>query len=103
MVILSATSVLAPRNLAPMLSCVVAQITSPSLFTSRTAAMASWRRSAECSLSLSPNLKKLLQRILFERCGGGRLHLCRNRQAQCEKCECPLHPVTRPFSLHHLD
>ena len=40
MVILSATSALAPRNLAPLLSCVVDQITSPSLLTSRTVARA---------------------------------------------------------------
>src|ERR1039457_1126912 len=40
-VIFSATSVLAPRNFAPRLSCVVAQITSPSLLTRRTAGTAS--------------------------------------------------------------
>ena len=39
--ILSATSELAPRNFPPVLSWVVDQITSPSLFTSRTAATAS--------------------------------------------------------------
>ena len=44
-VILSATSALAPRNLAPLLSCVVDHITSPSLLTSRTVAIASCLRS----------------------------------------------------------
>src|SRR5207244_13510866 len=39
--ILLATSALAPLYFAPLLSCVVAQITSPSLLTSRTEALAS--------------------------------------------------------------
>src|SRR5882757_5509763 len=55
-VILSATSALAPRNLAPLLSCVVDQITSPSLFTSRTVARASCFRSLMLVDSRSPAL-----------------------------------------------
>src|SRR5665213_362333 len=58
--ILSATSALAPRNFAPSLSCVVDQITSPSLFTSRTVASASCLRSwmSVESLSPTPTLKE---------------------------------------------
>src|SRR5215472_3012721 len=52
--ILSATSALAPRNLAPVLSCVVDQITSPFLFTRRTVANASCRLSLELCDSFSP-------------------------------------------------
>ena len=52
--ILSATSALDPRNFLPMLSCVVDQITSPSLLTRRTAATASCFRSVLRLLSLSP-------------------------------------------------
>src|SRR5580704_3848110 len=53
-VIFSATSALAPWNFAPVLSCVVDQITSPSLFTSRTVAIASCRRSLMLVELLSP-------------------------------------------------
>src|ERR1700730_3806861 len=53
-VILSATSALAPRNFAPLLSCVVDHITSPSLLTSRTVAIASCLRSLMLVDSVSP-------------------------------------------------
>src|SRR5947209_19712455 len=63
LVILSATSALAPRNLAPLLSCVVDQITSPSLLTSRTVARASCLRSRILLDSFSPT-PRLTDRLL---------------------------------------
>ena len=53
-VIFSATSALAPRNFAPLLSWVVDQITSPSLLTRRTVASASCLRSLILVESCSP-------------------------------------------------